>query len=623
MEKNVLTITAPAEAVCTLYRGLPGHVNFKQAIDPEKAIPATARAEADGVATYTYAGLTPGLYHCAAVREGYNTLCQAILWTEEKAATGWEQPMALTPLAGGGYEAGYVMLNTREFIDRQLLSHKDAWGPDYAYLFQTPQFAPGRPGRHQQTTNEELLAFLDSLAQTCPYMHVYSLGKSPKYGYDMPLVVFTKENVAGKSLSDTAKRLRNNYKPTIQYTAQCHSLEPASGEGALAMMLALCGEYGKTVLDAVDLYIIPRINPDGAFEVTRTAPTTGEDMNRDYLRTNNQEIRKVIGAYNRFLPEVCIDGHERKHYVLKENTDTCHDIELQTGAGALNHPWDMTETTMKMAKAALAKGKSLGLRGQFYAGLASAAGGSAGSSYFGTRNSLSFLIETPGQVHLGMSFMERRVMSQFAAASALIDYTADHATEIWAQVRASRSFTAKKGVIFLEQDQMVLEHGKEETGYWCTPLLHVPTGQVAEESYKEPYTEHTVALRSRVRPTAYVIPKGLANDREIRRVTAIHGCKHHSLPRGGKVKLQQYVKTEGGIDLTEEQVVAFPEGAWVFFNAVPSTVLNVIMEPDFNAESGRKMSLYSMGLVEADGEGKLPIYRYCHTLKTYKLPQES
>ncbi len=81
------------------------------------------------------------------------------------------------------------------------------------------------------------------------------------------------------------------------------------------MMVSLSGDYGK-VLDRVDVYIIPRINLDGAYEVTRKSPTTDEDMNRDYLFMHNKELRLIANAYNLFCPEVCIDGHEKWHRLL-------------------------------------------------------------------------------------------------------------------------------------------------------------------------------------------------------------------------------------------------------------------------------------------------------------------
>ena len=609
-----ITINAPAEAVCGLYAGVPEKREYHNAVKPENAIAATSVATNDGITTYFYEGLAHGLYYCGASQEGYNALCQTI------NSTGNTQlNIELDKLAGGGFEAGYVMQYTREFLEKQLVSHKDAWGAEYAKLFCTPQFMPGRPGRHQQTTNEEMVAFIEKLAASNAHMHIYNLGKSPKYGYDMPLVLFTRENVAGMTLAQAAEVICQNGKPTIQYTAQCHSTEPASTEGALAMMVSLCGDYGK-VLDEVDIYIIPRINLDGAYEVTRKSPTTDEDMNRDYLFMHNVELRLITAAYNLFRPEVCIDGHEKWHRFNCAGEDICTDMEVQTGAGALNHPANMTELTMKMALCALEKARSLGLRSHFYSKLASAAGGSAGSSYFGTRNSLSFLVETPGQVNLGMCCMERRVMGQYVLASSVIDYTVEHAAEIVATVRASRDFMKKSNPIYLDEKLFVLEHGSTVTGSWSNPLLHVPSGEVVEENHTLDYKEHTEALATRPRATAYVLPEGLAQEAEILRVAGNHGIDHYRLPAGSTVNLKQYIKTEAGIALTEEQPITFEKGALVFPNTVDSAVLNVIMEPDFNAANPeRKVTLLRMGLVKADEDGALPLYRYCHTLENGKV----
>ena len=615
-----LTITAPAAAACGLYPGAPATIVYATAIDPEKAIPPTSVTTLGGVTTYVYADLQPGLYHCAAHREGYCALCQSLLFTPEKA--GMQLDMQLEKLAGNGYEAGFVMRNTQEFIDAQLVSHADAWGERYARLFQTPQFLrPEGHARHQQTTNEEMMAFIAKLAEGCDYMHVFSLGKSPKYGYDMPLVLFTREPVGGMTLEQAARVIRGNGKPTVQYAAQCHSTEPASTEGALAMMLELCGEYGGEVLDAVDVYIIPRINLDGAFEVIRKSPTTGEDMNRDYLRMNNREVYMVTSAYNLFLPEVSIDGHEKYSSIRSTDEALCTDMELQVGAGALNHPAAMTKLAMKIALEALSLGRSLGLREHFYQKLASAAGGAAGSSYFGTRNSLSFLVETPGQVHLGMSFMERRVLAQYVLASTVISFTATHSREVLDTVHGSRAHMLRTGCVYDESNCIVLEHEKSETGVWATPMLHVPTGRVTDPDYSCAYNEQTIALKKRPRATAYLLPQGLPNEAEILRVTGGHGIGHYRLPAGSTVKLRRYHKGEE-VTLGDEQPVRFADGALVFPNTVPSTILGVVLEPDFNASSGRKMTLLSMGLIEPDETGSLPLYRFCHDLQDGKVPTE-
>ena len=609
-----ISITVPEGAACALFAGVPEKRYYSSAIKNENPIAAAEVTENGGSAVYRFDGLADGLYHCCVSKEGFNSLCRVINHTGQT-----QLQVTLDALAGGGFEAGYVMLYTPEFMEKQLVSHKDAWGAEYAGLFCTPQFMPGRPGRHQQTTNEEMASFIQQLAATNANMHVFSLGKSPKYGYDMPLVLFTREPVADMTLEQAAQALRRNGKPTVQYNAQCHSTEPASTEGALAMMAALCGDYGNVLAD-VDIYIIPRINLDGAREVIRQSATTGEDMNRDYLYMHNEEVRTVTAVYNLFRPEVCIDGHEKYHSFNVSGDSICTDMEVQTGAGSLNHPANMTETAVNMALQAMDKARALGLRTHFYGKLASAAGGVAGSSYFGTRNSLSFLVETPGQVHMGMHCMERRVLAHYILASSVISYTAEHAAEILALVHASRSFMEKSNQIYDEKKLFVLEAGTTATGSRANPLIHVPTGEVVEENHAIDYTEQTEALITRPRATAYVLPCGLPHEADILRVTADHAIGHYRLPAGSTVALKQYLQTESSISLTGEQPVRFDREVLVFPNTVDSTILNVIMEPDFNpSKADRKMTLLRMGYLEADETGKLPLYCYCRTLENGKM----
>lgn len=330
----------------------------------------------------------------------------------------------------------------------------------------------------------------------------------------------------------------------------------------------------------------------------------------------------VTSAYNLFYPEIAIDGHEKRTSVLTTGDGICTDMELQTGAGSLNHPAAMTELTMKIALSALTKAKELGLRGHFYTKLASAMGGYAGSSYCGARNSLSFLVETPGALPLGMLFMERRVMGQYTLGSTVIDYAAANTKEVMDTVHASREHMEKTGAVYDENDVIVLEHGTGETGHWFTPLIHVPTGEVTEPNHAVAYNEHIHALRTRPRATAYLVPVGTANEEEILRVLTAHAVSHYRLPAGSVVKARQYIQQDGQIPPAEEQAVCFEQGAYVFPNNVPSTILGAIMEPDFYGERPNS-TLRTMGIVSADENGRFPIYRYCHNLQDGKVVVEA
>ena len=616
-----ITLIAPAGAMCGLYLGMPSSVKYFEAIDQANALSPTSVKESDGKCEYYYSDLNIGLYHYGVSMDGYTAICQIINYTEEKDDTGVVINVELDRLAGCGYEQGFVMLNTEEFIGAQLASKKDSFGKEYERLFNTPQFTrrEGRVGRHRHTTNEELYEYIEGIAEGCDNMYLFSLGKTPKYNFDMPLVLFTKENVGSKTLEEAAEIIKADGKPTVQYAAQVHSNEPASSEGALAMISELASDYGRSVLDSVDVYIVPRINLDGAPECIRQSPTTLEDMNRDYLRMNNREVCMLTCAYNMFLPELVVDGHEKRTDFLKSGESSCTDMELQVGAGALNHPAEMTEMAMDVALQAIKNAKEIGLRAHFYQRFASAAGGSAGSSYYGTRNSLSFLVETPGGVSSGMNFIGRRVMAQYILASTVINYAVEHADKVMDTVRRSREKMALAGHIYDESRVVVLEHGKTQTGSLLSTVINVPDGKVIDEKREIPYDEHTQALRSRTRPTAYIIPRGTENEQEILRVLTVHAVPYYETPKKSVIKARQYLKNDAGIELLEELAVRFENGAYVFPNTVPSTILSVVMEPDFNASSGRKMTLFSMGLITPDKSGQLPIYRYCHGLTDGKV----
>jgi len=108
-----VTITAPAEAVCALYANVPEKRDYFSGVKPENAIAATEATTKDGITTYYYEGLEHGIYHCGVSQKGYNALCQTINYTGNTRLD-----VKLDKLAGDGYEAGYVMQYTREFLEK-------------------------------------------------------------------------------------------------------------------------------------------------------------------------------------------------------------------------------------------------------------------------------------------------------------------------------------------------------------------------------------------------------------------------------------------------------------------------------------------------------------------------
>lgn len=150
--------------------------------------------------------------------------------------------------------------------------------------------------------------------------------------------------------------------------------------------------------------------------------------------------------------------------------------------------------------------------------------------------------------------------------------------------------------------------------------LEPMAGDGYEADRVEDYDEHVAALRTHTRPTAYLIPCGVKHEQTILQIAAGHAVEHYDLPAGSTVRVRRYRQKEE-VALAEEQAVCFAQGVHVFPNTVPSTVLAIIMEPDFDA-SRKNSNLHSMGLMDPDEDGYYPVYRYCHDLQEGKVTME-
>ena len=129
-------------------------------------------------------------------------------------------------------------------------------------------------------------------------------------------------------------------------------------------------------------------------------------------------------------------------------------------------------------------------------------------------------------------------------------------------------------------------------------------------------------IRSRIRPTAYVIPKDIPNAEKILYILDNQGAEYYELAPGSTADLKQYYYVgeytyEGSskgftADLREETAVTFDQGAYVIpMDQVSGNVIAMTMEPDVNDSNGYDGTLVQYGLVSYDETTmNFPIYRY-------------
>ena len=163
---------------------------------------------------------------------------------------------------------------------------------------------------------------------------------------------------------------------------------------------------------------------------------------------------------------------------------------------------------------------------------------------------------------------------------------------------------------------MVLTHSSSKTdGY----TISRPTWDLGDGSSLYAEASGTIygydeMARTRIRPTAYVLPKGQDWVQEAVSVLTKNGIEYYELPENTTVMLQQYMGSAADAQLTEETAVTFDEGAYVFpMNQVGANVLAMTMEPDVTDSDGYNGTLVQSGVVSAEN-GVFPIYRYIHDL---------
>ena len=168
-----------------------------------------------------------------------------------RSSGGWDTPEAVNDF-------------TDEVLAKAFPSDTALW-PQYKDVFDIPALQPGR-NDHMQTTQPELEAFLAELDDADDHIYVYNLGQTAMGPFNVPLVIAASVDLSGaQTLEEAAALIRadsaENNKVTVHYQAQIHGNEPAAGEAALGMIKQLDGAYGDGLIDTMNIYVIPRLNP--------------------------------------------------------------------------------------------------------------------------------------------------------------------------------------------------------------------------------------------------------------------------------------------------------------------------------------------------------------------------
>lgn len=312
--------------------------------------------------------------------------------------------------------------------------------PDAKLSYRTPGFAAGK---QDFTSQAEMMSFLRALASRAPHMQFDDSARSQQ-GRELPVLLFSRDHA----------RIGSGAKPVVLLIGQQHGNEPAGGEAALALAGRLGDGDLAPLIDAIDVIIAPRANPDGAAAFNR-ALANGIDLNRDHTLQRTPEARVVGGLLAFFRPNIVFDCHEftvagrwvdkvgglvRVDAMIQHATTPNMSASLSRAqtelflpailaafdAQKLTHDWYHT-TDGSRRESPVAMG---------------GIGPDTGRNVAGLRNAVSFLLETRG-VGLGRAHFARRVGTHVVAAEAIMRLAAKDPAAVLALSRAAEMESAK------------------------------------------------------------------------------------------------------------------------------------------------------------------------------------
>ncbi|KAF5678696.1 carboxypeptidase 2 [Fusarium heterosporum] len=371
--------------------------------------------------------------------------------------------------------------------------------------FLNPSKVPARfsNGTEGPTDDIELDYFVRNLAQKNEWMTYESAAFQSEEGRAIPYVFLSLPN--SNSSSD---KLR------IYLQAAIHGNEPAADESVLALLGKMDAEpsWAKSILEKMDIKILPRYNVDGVAYFQRQL-ASNLDPNREHIklmRGQSREIKRLVGEWN---PHISIDMHEY-------TAPTIYGGYYQNGADSMisgginpNIHTGIREELLEFFIPTVGKTlESHSLRWEPYVtGPSNRTEGSrirlteavtearTGRNAVGLTQTISFLLEMRG-IRLGNQHFQRRVATGLIKIQTILELARDNSERVKAVVEDSRQEFINSDENIVITDSFVPENR-------TFTMVDTRNGSVVQAPIDFMRTTLSVANVTRSRPEAYVIPR--------------------------------------------------------------------------------------------------------------------
>lgn len=440
------------------------------------------------------------------------------------------------------------------------------------------------------TSEEEMLDFLQKLPRDRMQMKIVSQVPTRNASGDIerlfavPLLVFSKPS------RFHAADLHALGKPIVWLQGGIHGNETSAAEAMLVVAQKLATGKLDSVLDKVSVVMLPRYCVDGAFKYQRGTDAirpvrTNLDQNRDNTSFESPITRIVHRLVNQYRPDVTADLHEMGFGVTSERDGAKTMLgyrdyqleEIQTlvaplknvPAGVRRLATDLFEANVDkdlrahhmrthwytMSDGAYVSGDVWDgaklVSGEVYQ-IATIQEGNPDEGItdpsFSLKPAVSILFESRSP-KVRVNYLSRTYAHSLAVESVL-QTAAEGADTLKATLVAARKEMIDLGKTVDPNDQVVLWSTHERVPNQTRETLVFNAQRTALETRFIPYTalrvKNLTALKSVVRPRAYLLPATIPNLDTVAVRLACTGARLERLSRETSVEVEAYTITKAG-----------------------------------------------------------------------------
>jgi hypothetical protein len=349
----------------------------------------------------------------------------------------------------------------------------------------------------------------------------------------------------------------NRSKPTVFIFAAQHGNEQSGKEAALALIRDLAVGELNSMLDSLNLLVIPQSNPYGN-SVDRRTNEQNLDLNRDHVKLEAPETRIIHKVFLEWMPEVTLDVHEKGDDYYRVSTGCVSNLNIHSSLqefsrgtlfplvrrrveadGFTWHEYLVTDSPGSGRSSGAASRVGTGRSGDVIVRY-STPDLNDGRNGPGIYETLSFIQE--GASRHDLATLEARTRWQYSGILGLVEAVKSNAAKVNSLVRTRRKElirTARKmgssNVVHLRMEYVRDPKNPE------LPLKRFERGAGTEQKVvDEVVTNWLPVVESRLsvpRAPGYLVPAALT---AVVRTLQDHGIKFVALPRDTALEAEAY-----------------------------------------------------------------------------------